>query len=57
MPLDQWKDLSEAITAPISLNAFKAKLLDQLRAAMMFLIFCTLISPCEQQPKFETNCV
>lgn len=28
MPLDQWNDLSEAIRAPISLNAFKAKLLD-----------------------------
>lgn len=35
MPLDQWNDLSEAIKAPISLNAFKAKLLDHLRAAVI----------------------
>ena len=35
MPLDQWNDLSEAIKAPISLNAFKAKLLDHLRATVI----------------------
>lgn len=33
MPLDQCNDLSEAIRTPISSNAFKAKLLDHLRAA------------------------
>lgn len=31
--LDQWNDLSEAIKGPISLNAFKAKPSDHLRAA------------------------
>lgn len=35
MPLDQCNDLSEAIKAPISSNAFKAKLSDHLRAAVI----------------------